>query len=44
MEKNAERYPLLEKIYNLLVNQNAEIKENIKNIQEALDSLKDDEE
>lgn len=44
MEKNQERYPLLEKIYNLLVSQNAEIKENIKEIQEALDSLKNDEE
>ena len=44
MDKNKERYPLLEKIYNLLVSQNAEIKENIKNLQEAIDSLKDEEE
>lgn len=39
MDKNKERYPLLEKIYNLLVSQNAEIKRNIKNIQDALASL-----
>lgn len=44
MEKNQERYPLLEKIYNLLVSQNAEIKDNIKNLQDALASFKDDEE
>lgn len=44
MDKNKERYPLLEKIYNLLVSQNAEIKENIKNLQEAIDSLNNDEE
>ena len=42
MSKNAERYPLLEKIFNLLSTQNAEIKENIKNIQEAIDSLNSD--
>lgn len=39
MEKNKERYPLLEKIYTLLANQNAEIKKNIKNLQEAIASL-----
>lgn len=45
MDKNKERYPLLEKIYNLLVSQNAEIKANIKNLQEAIASLdKKDEE
>lgn len=45
MEKNKERYPLLEKIYNLLASRNAEIKTNIKNLQEALASLdKKDEE
>ena len=42
MEKNAERYPLLEKIFNLLSSQNTEIKEDIKNLQEAIDSLKAD--
>ncbi len=40
MDKNSERYPLLEKIFNLLNSQNAEIKTDIKNIQEAIDSLK----
>ena len=40
MQKNSERYPLLEKIFNLLTSQNAEIKEDIKNLQEAIDSLK----
>ena len=40
MEKNAERYPLLEKIFNLLSSQNAELKEGIKNLQEAIDNLK----
>lgn len=45
MDKNKERYPLLEKIYNLLVSQNAELKANIKNLQEAIASLdKKDEE
>lgn len=42
MEKNAERYPLLEQIFNLLTSQNAQIKEDIKNLQEAIDSLKSD--
>ena len=42
MEKNEDRYPLLEKIFNLLTTQNAEIKEDIKNLQEAIDSLKAD--
>ena len=40
MSKNAERYPLLEKIFNLLSAQNAELKENIKNLQEAIEELK----
>ena len=40
MSKNAERYPLLEKIFNLLSSQNAELKENIKNLQEAIDEIK----
>lgn len=40
MEKNSERYPLLEKIFNLLSSQNTEIKEDIKELQEAIDSLK----
>ena len=42
MEKNSERYPLLEQIFNLLTSQNAQIKEDIKNLQEAIDSLKSD--
>ena len=42
MAKNEERYPLLEKIFNLLTSQNADIKEDIKAIQEAIDSLKSD--
>lgn len=40
MSKNEERYPLLEKIYNLLTSQNAEIKGDIKNLQEAIEELK----
>ena len=40
MDKNKERYPLLEKIFNLLSSQNEEIKENIKKIQEAIAQLK----
>ncbi len=40
MEKNQERYPLLEQIYNLLSSQNAQIKQDIKNIQEAIERLK----
>ena len=40
MDKNKERYPLLEKIFNLLSAQNEEIKEDIKKIQEAIDQLK----
>lgn len=36
MAKNEERYPLLEKIYNLLTSQNAEIKAEIKALQDAL--------
>ncbi len=39
MEKNAERYPLLEKIFNLLSSQNAELKEDIKKLQEAIESI-----
>ena len=42
MSKNAERYPLLEKIYNLLSSQNAEIKANIKNLQEAIEKIKNE--
>ena len=42
MSKNAERYPLLEKIFNLLSSQNAEIKENIKNLQEAIEKIKNE--
>ena len=42
MSKNAERYPLLEKIFNLLTSQNAEIKENIKNLQEAIEKIKNE--
>ena len=33
-------HPLLEKIFNLLSSQNAELKEGIKNLQEAIDNLK----
>ena len=40
MEKNSERYPLLEKIFNLLSSQNTEIKDDIRELQEAIDSLK----
>ena len=40
MAKNKERYPLLEKIYDLLTSQNAEIKEDIKKLQEAIAQLK----
>ena len=40
MAKNEERYPLLEKIYNLLTSQNTEIKDDIKKLQEAIDELK----
>ena len=42
MSKNAERYPLLEKIYNLLSSQNAEIKASIKNLQEAIEKIKNE--
>lgn len=42
MSKNAERYPLLEKIFNLLSTQNAEIKENIKNLQEVIEKIKNE--
>ncbi len=42
MSKNAERYPLLEKIFNLLSSQNAEIKANIKNLQEAIEKIKNE--
>ena len=37
MDKNEERYPLLEQIYNLLVAKNAELKEQIKDLQERID-------
>ena len=40
MEKNQDRYPLLEQIYNLLSSQNTQIKQNIKDIQEAIERLK----
>ncbi len=40
MDKNQERYPLLEKIFNLLNSQNEQIKEDIKNIQDAIAQLK----
>ncbi len=42
MDKNQERYPLLEKIFNLLSSQNEQIKNDIKNLQEAIASLKGD--
>lgn len=41
MEKNEERYPLLEKIFNLLSAQNEEIKADIKELQDALAKLQD---
>ena len=40
MSKNKERYPLLEKIFNLLSSQNAEIKDEIKKLQDAISTLK----
>ena len=40
MSKNEERYPLLEKIFNLLSSQNAEIKDEIKKLQDAISTLK----
>ena len=40
MAKNEERYPLLEKIYNLLTAQNEETKEDILKLQEAINELK----
>ena len=40
MDKNADRYPLLETIYNLLNSQNAQIKQDIKSIEEAIEILK----
>ena len=40
MSKNEERYPLLEKIYNLLSSQNTEIKDDIAKLQSAIDELK----
>ena len=40
ISKNEERYPLLEKIYNLLSTQNEEIKTNINDIKEALEKAK----
>ena len=41
MDKNEERYPLLEKIFNLLSAQNEEIKADIKELQDALAKLQD---
>jgi len=43
MDKNEERYPLLEKIFNLLSSQNEEIKSDIQNLQDAIAALKDEE-
>lgn len=40
MDKNEERYPLLEKIFNLLTSQNEEIKNDIKDLEEAIATLK----
>lgn len=40
MSKNQERFPLLEKIYNLLSSQNEELKGNINELQEAIAELK----
>ena len=40
MDKNQERYPLLEKIFNLLNSQNEQIKADIKELQEAIEQLK----
>lgn len=40
MSKNEQRYPLLEQIFNLLSSRNAEIKNNIKKLQEAIEELK----
>ena len=40
MSKNEERYPLLEKIYNLLSAQNEELKSNVNELQEAIAELK----
>ena len=42
MTKNAERYPLLEKIYNVLTTQNAEIKAEIEKIQDQNEKAKKD--
>ncbi len=42
MDKNQERYPLLERIFNLLTSQNEQIKEDIKNLQDAIASLKNE--
>ena len=40
MDKNKERYPLLEKIFNILSSQNTELKDTIKELQEAIEELK----
>ena len=40
LNKNEERYPLLEQIYTLLTSQNEVIKKNVKDYQDAIDSLK----
>ena len=42
MDKNEDRYPLLEKIFNLLSAQNEEIKEDIKDLEEAIAKVKVD--
>ena len=40
MNNNKERYPLLEQIYNLLVNKNNDLKEEIKALQAAIEKAK----
>ena len=42
MDNNKERYPLLEQIYTLLVTKNKDIKEEIKNLQEAIEKIKNE--
>ncbi len=42
MDKNQDRYPLLEQIFNLLTSQNEQIKDNIKELQDAIAELKGD--
>ena len=40
MDKNQERYPLLEQIFTLLSSQNETIKDDIKKLQDAIAQLK----